>query len=65
MLEKSELDRPLKIRRITKPDGKVLYKFWRLEERGPENGRANPFILTQQLERVHVVEEPLREAPTI
>ena len=58
-----ELEMPLKIRRITKLDGKMVYEFWRSEERGWENGGSNPFSITQQAEGVHVIEEPVKEAP--
>ena len=38
---------PHKIRRITKPDGKVVYEFRWLKEGGQENGGPNPFSFTQ------------------
>lgn len=57
-----EPKKPPKIRRITKPNGKVIYELWWLEERGRENCRPNPFSLAQKPEGVYVVEEPLKEA---
>ena len=38
---------PHKIRRITKPDGKVVYEFRWLKEGGQENGGPNPFTFTR------------------
>lgn len=33
-----------------------------VRRRGRENGGSNPSVFAQQLEKVHVVEEPLKEA---
>lgn len=41
----------------------VVYEFRQSKERGWENGRPNPFSLTQQPKGVHVVEEPVKKAP--
>ena len=60
-----ESKRPLRIRRITKPDGKVVYKFWQLKEGGRENGKPNPFYLAQQPRGECMVEEHIKEAPKL
>ena len=56
-------ERPPKIRRITKPDGKVVYEFRWLKEGGQENAGPIPFSFTRQLEGECIAEESLREAP--
>ena len=58
-----EPERPPKIRRTTRPNGKVVYEFWRLEEGDEEDGKPDLLNLTQQPKDVHVAKEPVKEAP--
>lgn len=56
-----EPERPPKIRRIIKPDGKVVYDLT-IKGRGLGECEPNPFSLTRQPGGVHVAEESLRKA---
>ena len=58
-----EPKRPSKIKRTTRLDGKVVYKFRWIGERDEEDGEPDPPNLTQQQKEVHIVEEPMKEAP--
>ena len=52
-----ELEKPPKIRRVTRPNGQVIYEFWLLMEGEEEDDEPNSLNPTQQLEEVHTTEE--------
>ena len=53
---------PSKIRRVTRPNGWVVYELWQLKEGDEEDGKPDSLNLAQQPEEVHTTEEFVKEA---